>query len=168
VCTGAGKRIALFIEAFVTSVQIEETCPTPTSCARRLAPLKLHAAWKREFLDAPLLHCRSLELVAELAAAWNKIGTCFSASQWAHRFEPMSFFIASGNVSHQIFLPCPSKDAHLRGKAITTPAFPHFYQLPWLIPAATRTGQIDLGSPDRTEKRTGTMSWRYENKIKIA
>jgi hypothetical protein len=34
--------------------------------------------------------------------------------------------------------------------------------------AATRTGQIDLGSPDRTEKRTGTMSWRYENKIKVA
>jgi hypothetical protein len=81
----------------------------------------------------------------------------------------MSFFIASGNVSYQISLPCPSKDAHLRGKAITTPAFPHFYQLqPWLIPAETRTGQIDLGSPDRTEKRTGTMSWHYENKIKVA
>jgi hypothetical protein len=80
----------------------------------------------------------------------------------------MSFFIALGNVSYQIFLPCPSKEAHLRGKAITTPAFPHFYQLqPQLIPAATRTGQIDLGSPNRTEKRTGTMSWRYENKIKV-
>jgi hypothetical protein len=57
----------------------------------------------------------------------------------------------------------------LQGKAITTPAFPHLYQLqPWLIPAATQTGQLDLGSPDRTEKRTGTVSWRYENKIKIA
>ena len=81
----------------------------------------------------------------------------------------MSFFIASGNVSYQIFLPCPSRDDHLRGKTITTPAFPHFYQLqPWLIPTATRTGQIDLGSPDRTEKRNGTMRWRYENKIKVA
>lgn len=81
----------------------------------------------------------------------------------------MSFFVASGNVSYQIFLPCPSKDAHLRGKTITTPTFPHFYQLqPWLIPPATRMGQIDLGSPDRTEKRTGTMRWRYENKIKVA
>jgi len=81
----------------------------------------------------------------------------------------MSFFIASGNVSYQIFLPCPSKDAYLLGKTITTPAFPHFFQLqPWLIPAATQMGQIDLGAPDRTEKRTGTMSWRYENKIRVA
>jgi hypothetical protein len=45
---------------------------------------------------------------------------------------------------------------------------PHYQLQPWLIPAATRTGQIDLGSPDPTEKRTGTMSWRYENKIKVA
>jgi hypothetical protein len=81
----------------------------------------------------------------------------------------MSFFIASGNVSYQIFLPCPAKDAHLRGRTITTPAFPHFFQLqPSLIPGATLAGQIDLGAPDRTKKRTGTVSWRYEKKIKVA
>ena len=80
----------------------------------------------------------------------------------------MCFFIASGNVSYQIFLPCPSKDAHLRGRIITTPGFPHIFQLkPLLSPAPTQIETIDLGSPDRTEKRTGTMSWRYENKIKI-
>ena len=80
----------------------------------------------------------------------------------------LSFFIATGNVSYQIFLPCPSQDAHLQGKTITIPAFPHYFQLqPWLIPGATITGQIDLGVSDRTTKRTGTMSWRYENKTKV-
>jgi hypothetical protein len=81
----------------------------------------------------------------------------------------MSFFIATGNVSYQIFLPCPAKDGHLRGKTISTDAFPHFFQLqPWLIPAPTQTAQADLSSPDRTQERTGTMSWRYENKTKVA
>jgi hypothetical protein len=81
----------------------------------------------------------------------------------------VSFFIAFGNVSYQIFLPCPAKDDYLRGKTISTPAFPHFYELqPWLIPAPTKRWLIDLSSAERTHKRTGTMSWRYENKIKVA
>jgi hypothetical protein len=80
----------------------------------------------------------------------------------------MSFFVAYGNVSYQIFLPCPSKDAHLRGKTITTPAYPHLFQLqPWLTPAPTGARTENLGSPDRTDKRTGTMTWSYENKIKV-
>jgi hypothetical protein len=78
----------------------------------------------------------------------------------------MSFFVATGNSSYQIFLPCPSKDAHLMGKSITMPPFPHFFQLqPWLIPAPTQGGHVDLSSPDRTSEKTGTMSWRYENKV---
>lgn len=81
----------------------------------------------------------------------------------------MSFFIATGNVSYQIFLPCPMKDNHLREKTITPVAFPHFFQLqPWLIPAPTQTRQADLSAPDRTAKRTGIMSWHYDNKIKVA
>jgi hypothetical protein len=81
----------------------------------------------------------------------------------------MSFFIATGNVSYQIFLPFPTKDEHLRGKTVTFDAFPHYFQLqPWLIPAPTQTGRVDLSSPERTQERTGTMSWRYENKIKVA
>jgi len=81
----------------------------------------------------------------------------------------MSFFIAFGNVSYQIFLPCPAKDEYLRGKTINMPSFPHFYQLqPWLIPTPTIAGQIDLSSAERTKKRTGSMSWRYERKVKIA
>jgi hypothetical protein len=81
----------------------------------------------------------------------------------------MSFFIAFGNVSYQIFLPCPAKDDHLRVKTISTPAYPHFYELqPWLIPGPTKRWLIDLSSPECTQKRTGTMRWRYENKIKVA
>lgn len=81
----------------------------------------------------------------------------------------MSFFIASGNVSYQIFLPSPSREAHLWGKTITFPPFPHIFQLqPWLIPAVTQSRQLDLGAPDRTEKRTGSVSWRYKNKIKVS
>ena len=81
----------------------------------------------------------------------------------------MSFFVATGNVSYQIFLPCPAKDEHLTGKPVAFDAFPHFFQLqPWLIPSPTQAGQVDLSSPERTQERTGTMSWRYENKIKVA
>jgi hypothetical protein len=80
----------------------------------------------------------------------------------------MSFFVATGNVSYQIFLPCPAKDEHLRGKTVTFDAFPHYFQLqPWLIPAPTQAGQADLSSPERTQERTGKMTWRYENKVKV-
>jgi hypothetical protein len=81
----------------------------------------------------------------------------------------MSFFIAFGNVSYQIFMPCPTKDEYLRGKTINMPPFPHFYQLqPWLILTPTIGGQIDLSSAKRTKKRTVSMSWRYGQKVKVA
>jgi hypothetical protein len=81
----------------------------------------------------------------------------------------MSFFVATGNVSYQTFLPCPAKDSHLRGKAITTKAFPHFFQLqPWLIPAPTQAYQVDLSAADLTAQRTGTIGWGYESKIKAS
>lgn len=81
----------------------------------------------------------------------------------------MSFFIASGNSSYQIFLPCPAKDDHLCGKTITTMAFPHFFQLqPWLIPAPPQERQLELSAPERTSAKSASMSWRYENKIKVS
>jgi hypothetical protein len=81
----------------------------------------------------------------------------------------MSFFIASGNSSYQIFLPCPAKDDHLRGKTITTVAFPHFFQLqPWLIPAPSQERLLELSAPERTSAKSGSMSWRYEYKIKVS
>jgi hypothetical protein len=80
----------------------------------------------------------------------------------------MSFFIASGNSSYQIFLPCPAKDDHLHGKAITTMIFPHLFQLqPWLAPAPPQERQLELSATERTSAKSGSVSWRYENKIKV-
>jgi hypothetical protein len=81
----------------------------------------------------------------------------------------MSFFIASGHSSYQIFLPCPAKDEYLRGKTVTLRAFPHSYQLqPWLSPTPLQETQLELSSPERTAAKSGSMSWRYENKIKVS
>jgi len=81
----------------------------------------------------------------------------------------MSFFIASGHSSYQIFLPCPAKDEYLCGKTVTTKAFPHSFKLqPWLSPAPILERQIELSSPERTAAKSGSMSWRYENKIKVS
>jgi hypothetical protein len=81
----------------------------------------------------------------------------------------MSFFIASGHSSYQIFLPCPSQDEYLRGKTVTLQAFPHSFQLqPWLSPTPPQEKQLELSSPDRTPAKSGSMSWRYQNKIKVS
>jgi hypothetical protein len=70
----------------------------------------------------------------------------------------MSFFIAFGNVSYQIFLPCPAMDNHLRGKTISMLPLPHVFQLqPRLVPFPTKSGLIELSSPERTNKRKGTV-----------
>lgn len=71
----------------------------------------------------------------------------------------MSFFIASGNSSYQIFLPCPARDDHLRGKTIRTMIFPHFFQLqPWLTPAPPQETQLELSSPERTLAKKNSVS----------
>lgn len=81
----------------------------------------------------------------------------------------MSFFVAFGNVSYQIFLPCPSMDGHLRGKTISPVRYPHPFDLqPWLGPMPPRNGCVDLSAADRTKKRTGKMTWSYEKKTKVA
>lgn len=78
----------------------------------------------------------------------------------------MSFFVASGNSSYQIFLPCPTKDNHLRGKTITAMAFPHIFQLqPWLTPAPPQERRLELSSPERTSAKSGSMTWQYGDKI---
>jgi hypothetical protein len=80
----------------------------------------------------------------------------------------MSFFIATGNSSYQIFLPCPAKDDHLIGKTITTMIFPHLFQLqPWLVPAPPQEWQLDLSAAERTSAKSGSISSRYENKIEV-
>jgi hypothetical protein len=81
----------------------------------------------------------------------------------------MSFFIASGHSSYQIFLPCPTQDEYLRGKTVTLKAFPHSFQLqPWLSPTQPHERQLELSSPERTSAKGGSMSWQYEDKIKVS
>lgn len=80
----------------------------------------------------------------------------------------MSFFIATGNSSYQIFLPCPEKDDHLRGKTITFFAFPHLFELqPWLVPVPPLKKQIELSAPERISAKSGSMTWSYGKKTKV-
>ncbi len=37
----------------------------------------------------------------------------------------MTLFLAFGNISYQIFLPCPKKDMHLTGMEIQLVRYPH-------------------------------------------
>jgi hypothetical protein len=80
----------------------------------------------------------------------------------------MSMFIAFGNVSYQIFLHCPEKDECLRGKNISVLPYPHLYQLqPWRTTAPSLYDQIDLSASERTKSRSGTLSWRYDRRVKV-
>lgn len=80
----------------------------------------------------------------------------------------MSFFIATGNVSYQIFLPCPAKDDHLRGTQKIPHTYPHIFQLrPLLIRGRTQKNQIDLNSSEQTTKKSETITWTYGEKIKV-
>jgi hypothetical protein len=80
----------------------------------------------------------------------------------------MSMFIAFGNLSYQIFLPCPAKDKHLRGKDIRLLAYPHIYRLqPWRATGPISYEQIDLSASERTKSTSGTLSWSYENRVKV-
>jgi hypothetical protein len=79
-----------------------------------------------------------------------------------------SMFVAFGNLSLQIFLPCPAQDDHLRGKNIFVFSYPNFYQLqPWKATGPIAFSQIDLSAPERTKKETGSFSWSYERREKI-
>jgi hypothetical protein len=80
----------------------------------------------------------------------------------------MSMFIAFGNVSYQIFLPCPEKDEYLRGKNISVVLYPHLYQLQtWRATAPSLCDLIDLSASERTKSQTGTLSWRYDRRVKV-
>ena len=77
-------------------------------------------------------------------------------------------FIAFGNVSYQIFLPCPEKDEYLRGKNISVVLYPHLYQLQtWRATAPSLCDLIDLSASERTKSQTGTLSWRYDRRVKV-
>ncbi len=62
----------------------------------------------------------------------------------------LMFFLAFGNWTYQIFVPCPQKDAHLADKPIDVIVYPHLYMLqPWLVPGLIQSKQLFLDDPDR-------------------
>lgn len=80
----------------------------------------------------------------------------------------MTLFIAFGNVSLQIFLPCPAKDGHLVGQEIRIERYPHLYQLqPWLAQAEIMYGHRDLSSPDRTVAKTQKLGWHFDRRENV-
>ena len=80
----------------------------------------------------------------------------------------MSYFIAFGSVSYQIFLPCPVKDMHLRGKSISIVPYPHLFQLqPWRASGPISLATIDLSASDRTKNEPGSLCWKYEQRVKV-
>ncbi len=80
----------------------------------------------------------------------------------------MTMFIAFGNISYQIFLPCPARDEHLRKKNISIPLFPHLYQLkPWMVKAPVSCTSLDLNDCERTNSETRTVRWSYEKREKV-
>jgi hypothetical protein len=80
----------------------------------------------------------------------------------------MLFFIATGNFTYQISLPCPEMDDHLRGKAITVLPYPHYYQLqPWLVPKPIVERLLELSSAERTKQKTDTITWTFGSKVQV-
>lgn len=80
----------------------------------------------------------------------------------------MSMFIAFGNISYQIFVPCPAMDGHLSGKTVSFAPYPHLFQLqPWRVPGPIQSHQIDLSASERTTSRSGTMRWVYERMVRV-
>jgi hypothetical protein len=81
----------------------------------------------------------------------------------------MTLFIAFGNVSYQIFLPCPANDGHLVGQKIQVVRYPHLYQLqPWRAQAEIIYGHRDLSSSARTIVQTRKMGWHFDRQEKVA
>lgn len=68
----------------------------------------------------------------------------------------MMFFIAFGNWTYQIFVPCPKLDAGLADKTINVAIYPHLYMLqPWLAKGPIQHSQLYLDEQKRSsENRT--------------
>ena len=71
----------------------------------------------------------------------------------------LMFFLAFGNWTYQIFVPCPKMDSVLANKQFNAVVYPHVYMLqPWLVPAAIRHVQLFLDEAERqAESRTLKM-----------
>lgn len=62
----------------------------------------------------------------------------------------LMFFLAFGNWTYQIFVPCPKMDAQLADKPFNVVVYPHLHMLqPWLLPGLIQAKQLFLDEPER-------------------
>ena len=62
----------------------------------------------------------------------------------------MVFFLAFGNWTYQIFVPCPELDTRLADKTIEVVVYPHLYMLqPWLAKGPVQHAQLYLDEQER-------------------
>jgi len=62
----------------------------------------------------------------------------------------LTFFLAFGNWSYQIFPPCPRKDIGLADRRIDIVPYPHLYQMqPWLARGRIQARQLPMDDPTR-------------------
>jgi hypothetical protein len=80
----------------------------------------------------------------------------------------MTLFLAFGNVSYQIFLPCPKQDMQLIGKELELVRYPHLYELqPWRAKGEVSCSHRDLSSPERTAAQDRKMGWSFQTRQKM-
>lgn len=67
----------------------------------------------------------------------------------------LMFFVAFGNWTYQIFVPCPDMDTDLADKPFAIEAYPHLYMLqPWLLPSPVQHMQLFLDEAEpKSESR---------------
>lgn len=70
----------------------------------------------------------------------------------------MMFFLAFGNWTYQIFLPCPEMDAGIVDKTLDVAVYPHLYMLqPWLAKGPVQHAQLFL---DEQERKSASKTLR--------
>lgn len=74
----------------------------------------------------------------------------------------MMFFLAFGNWTYQIFVPCPEVDAGLADKTINVAVYPHLYMLqPWLAKGPIQKAQLFLDEQER-KSEPKTLRLHYD------
>ncbi|MEQ9347072.1 MAG: HNH endonuclease [Thalassospira sp.] len=87
------------------------------------------------------------------------------------RKEPVNapylmFFIAFGNSSYQIFVPCPKMDQDLVGKTFNFVPYPHLYMIqPWCVPGSLQQGLLLLDAHER-KSEPRTLNMHYDTMVK--
>ncbi len=73
------------------------------------------------------------------------------------------FFLAFGNWTYQIFVPCPEMDRVMEGKALQIVRYPHLYMLqPWLAKGRVQQAEIYMDAAER-KSESRTLRMRYDS-----